>query len=80
MQVVPHGNNEYYPSNLQPYAWLEFGCRGIKHCASHENGKVECREVMMQEELSRHKEERQIMKRPAGREESAKLIVLDQGG
>lgn len=35
---------------------------------------------MVQEKLARHKEEREVMKRPADKEKSAKGVVFDNFG
>ena len=50
------------------------GCHEVKDLAEGNNGEVQCREVMMQEELTLHKVEREIMESPS-KNRGSNLIV-----
>lgn len=76
MAPTPHGQDQNDGSDLDPRSRPKSRCGIVKDGAEGKNGEPQRREVVMQEELSLHEEERKVMQRPADDEERADFVVI----
>lgn len=65
MPKVQNRNDGQHASNLQSRAWPDRGRDEVEDAAQQEDCKVQCGEVMMEEELSPHEEEGEVVEGPA---------------
>lgn len=77
MCECPDRNNSKHRRNLQAYPRTDRDCRKIKDRGPEKDGEVECREVVVQEELTSHEEEWRVVQCPSGKEKATKGVVLD---
>lgn len=75
MVPTPKCKDQNRNSNVCPNLWFECRCGVVKDCTEKKDGKVECGEVVVQEELTLHKIEGEIMERPADDAKSANIVV-----
>ena len=76
VDIVPNGNDDENSCNLQANPRLQVGRDEIEDTAGKENSEIECGEVVVQEELAAHYEERNVMQGPADEEEATYSIVF----
>jgi hypothetical protein len=72
---APDDQDQNDRSNLDTCSRSDSRGDEIKHRAKAQHRKPEGGEVMVQEELSLHEEEREVMEGPGNHEESANLVV-----
>lgn len=70
MLEIPDRNDDENSGNLQSNAGPKGWCQQVKHGTREKDRKIESWEIMMQEKLTAHQEEWEIMKCPANKEES----------
>ena len=77
---VPYCHDREHGRDLKSNLGLQRRCRKVEYGARHEDRKVERREVVMQEQLAAHEEEREVMQEVTSKEETTQRVVLDQFG
>lgn len=79
-EVVKRVDNKQqeYKSCLDPLGHFDVLRRRIECHGETEDGEVECRKIVMQEQLSLHQEKREVMQTPSERKESTGLVVYTQ--
>lgn len=75
MIPTPKCKNQNRDSNVHPNLRPEGRCGVIKDGTEKKNGKVECGEIVVQEELALHEVEGEVMECPTNDAESANIIV-----
>lgn len=77
---VPYCHDREYARDLESDLGLQRRRRKVEYGARQEDRKVKCREVVMQEQLAAHEEEREVVQEVAGKEETTHRVVLDHFG
>jgi hypothetical protein len=72
--------DEEATGDLQPHARPERARCEIEYGAPEQDGEVEGREVVVQEELAAHEEEGRVVQRPSSEQEATQRIILDDLG
>lgn len=75
MHIVQHRNGQKPSNDLESIFGFQTPGENVKHRAEEENGEIESREIMMQEKLSGHQVEGEVMESPAHKEESTEFVV-----
>lgn len=80
IRIVPYGYDDQQSCDLKAYPGTKGGSNEIEHRTGQQDGEVERREVVMQEELPAHQVEREVVQAPADEEESAQGVVFNDFG
>lgn len=75
MVPAPKCKDQNHNSNVCPNLWFERRCGIVEDGAEKKDGKVKCGKVMVQEKLTLHKIEGEIMECPADDAESTNIVV-----
>lgn len=80
MRIVPDGDNHKECGHLDAAARANGGGDKIKDSAGGENREVESREIVVQEQLPLHKEEGEVVQRPAHHKEANEVVIFHRCG
>lgn len=75
MIPTPKCKNQNRDSNVCPNFWPERRCGVVKDGAEKKNCKIECGEIVVQEELALHEVEWEVMECPTNDAESANVVI-----
>lgn len=80
MAIRPDRQDEHHSRNLRPCPWSQSRGDQVEYGTEGQHGEVQGGEVVMQEELSLHEEEGEVVQSPADDQERADFVVVREFG
>lgn len=80
MAIRPDRQDEHHRRDLRSRPWPESRGDQVEYGAEGQHGEVQGGEVVMQEELTLHEEEGEVVERPANDQERADFVVICELG